>query len=156
VLPAEEAAARLAALRDPNWREQAARRVAALTGRLREPGEALLSAGPSSTDQEVAEAHRRRQMVAAKALDELSAAERDWLLSALHPGLGAALARWWTDGQERPYRRGWTRKAFRVMGAPHVTRAVRRPLRRGPCMAGDLGRVSAGPPLLGLRPHIDG
>ena len=125
MLTAEEAAARLATLRDPRWREQAARRIAALPRRLREPGEALLSAGPSSTDQEVVEAHRRRQLAAARALDELSAAERDRLLSALHPGLGAALARWWTDGQQRPYLRGWTRKAFRILGAPQITRAVR-------------------------------
>ncbi len=125
MLTAEEAAARLATLHDPAWREPAARRVAALPRPLREPARALLSAGPSSTDKEVVAAHRDRQLAAAATLDGLSAAERSELLSALHPGLGPALARWWTDGQERPYLRGWTRKAFRILGCPQVTRQVR-------------------------------
>jgi hypothetical protein len=125
MLTSEEAAARLATLMSKDWREQAAWRVDVLPRPLREPGQALLSAEPSSADRAVIEAHRSRQLAAAAALDELSADERDRLLSALHPGLGPALARWWTDGQERPYRRGWTRKAFRVLGAPQVTRAAR-------------------------------
>ena len=121
MLTAEEAAARLATLHDPAWREPAARRIAALPRPLREPATALLSAGPSPADKEAVAAHRDRQLAAAATLDELSAADRGELLSALHPGLGPALARWWTDGQERPYQRGWSRKAFRVLGAPHVT-----------------------------------
>jgi hypothetical protein len=125
MLTAEEAAARLATLHDPAWREPAARRVAALPRPLREPATALLSAGPSPTDKEAVAAHRDRQLAAAATLDELSAADRGELLSALHPGLGPALARWWTDGQERPYMRGWARKAFRILGSPQVTRPVR-------------------------------
>jgi hypothetical protein len=125
MLTAEEAAARLATLHDPAWREPAARRVAALPGPLREPARALLAAGPPPADKEAAAAHRDRQLAAAAALDELAAKERGELLSALHPGLGQALARWWTDGQQRPYLRGWTRKAFRIPGSPQVTRAVR-------------------------------
>ena len=125
MLTAEEAAARLATLHDPAWRESAARRIAALPRPLREPATALLSAGPSSTDKEAVAAHRDRQLAAAATLDELSAADRGELLTALHPGLGLALARWWTDGQERPYMRGWARKAFRILGSPQVTRPVR-------------------------------
>jgi len=125
MLTTEEAAARLATLRDPAWRELAARRIAALPQPLREPAEALLSAGPPPADEEAVAAHRNRQLAAASALDELSAGERSELLSALHPGLGTALARWWTDGQERPYLRGWNRKAFRILGSPQVTRTVR-------------------------------
>jgi hypothetical protein len=137
MLIAEEASARLATLHDPTWRESAGRRIAALPRPLREPATALLSPGPSSaegpssthrpssTDTEIIAARRNRRLAVAVTLDGLSAAERGELLSALHPGLGAALARWWTDGQERPYQRGWSRKAFRVLGAPHVTRHVR-------------------------------
>ena len=125
MLIAEEAAARLTTLRDPAWRESAGRRVTALPRPLREPAAALLSASPSSTDPEVVAAHRGRRLAAAATLDELSAAARGRLLSALHPGLGPALARWWTDGHGRPYLRGWTRKAFRILGAPQVTRAAR-------------------------------
>ena len=125
MLTAEEAAARLATLHDPAWREPAARRVAALPRPLREPAGALLSAGPATADREAAAAHRDRQLAAAATLDELSTKERGELLSALHPGLGQALARWWTDGQQRPYLRGWTRKAFRILGSPQVTRPVR-------------------------------
>ncbi|MGH3246063.1 MAG: DUF5724 domain-containing protein [Trebonia sp.] len=125
MLTAEEAAARLATLHDPAWREPAAHRIAALPRPLRGPAEALLSAGPSSTDPDVVAAHRNRQLAAATTLDELSAGERGQLLSALHPGLGPALARWWTDGQERPYSRGWARKAFRILRSPQVTRALR-------------------------------
>jgi hypothetical protein len=83
---------------------------------------ALLPAGPSKADSDDIAAHRNRQLAAAATLDELSAAERGELLSALHPGLGPALARWWSDGQERPYQRGWSRKAFRILGSPQVTR----------------------------------
>ena len=43
-----------------------------------------------------------------------------------HPGdSDRLLACWWTDGQERPYQRGWSRKAFRILGSPQVTRPVR-------------------------------
>jgi hypothetical protein len=122
MLTAEEATARLATLHDPAWRALAARRTGALPGPLREPAMALLSAGPSSADSDDIAAHKNRQLAAAATLDELSAAERGELLSALHPGLGPALARWWTDGQERPYLRGWSRKAFRILGSPQVTR----------------------------------
>ena len=125
MLTAEEATARLATLHDPAWREPATRRAAALPRPLREPAKALLSAGPSSTGPDEVAAHRNWRLAAAVTLDELSAGERGQLLSALHPGLGPALARWWTDGQERPYQRGWSRKAFRILGSPQVTRPVR-------------------------------
>ena len=125
MLTAEEATARLATLQDPAWREPAARRIAALPRPLRDPAKVLLSAGPSSTAPDEVAAHRSRRLAAAATLDELSAQERSQLLSALHPGLGPALARWWTDGQERPYQRGWSRKGFRILGSPQVTRPVR-------------------------------
>ena len=58
------------------------------------------------------------RLAAAATLDELSAQERSQLLSAVAPGTGPALARWWSDGQERPYQRGWSRKGFRILGSP--------------------------------------
>ena len=125
MLTAEEATARLATLHDPAWREPAARRAAGLPRPLREPAKALLSTGPSSSGHEAVEDHRERQLAAAATLDDLSADDRSRLLTALHPGLGAALARWWTDSQERPYQRGWSRKGFRVLGFPSLTRRVR-------------------------------
>ncbi len=125
MLTAEEATARLATLHDPAWREPAARRAAGLPRPLREPAKALLSTGPSSSGHEAAEDHREWQLAAAATLDDLSADDRSRLLTALHPGLGAALARWWTDSQERPYQRGWSRKGFRVLGFPSLTRRVR-------------------------------
>ena len=125
MLTAEEANARLATLQDPAWREPAARRIAALPRPLRDPAKILLSAGPSSTAPDEVATHRNRRLAAAATLDELSAQERSQLLSALHPGLGPALARWWSDGQERPYQRGWSRKGFRILGSPQVTRPVR-------------------------------
>jgi Family of unknown function (DUF5724)/Domain of unknown function (DUF4132) len=125
MLTAEEATARLATLHYPAWQEPAARRAAALPRPLREPAEALLSAGPSSTNPDEIAAHGNWRLAAAATLDELSAVERSQLLSALHPGLGPAIARWWTDGQERPYQRGWSRKGFRILGSPQATRPAR-------------------------------
>ena len=125
MLSAEEAAARLATLYDEDWRERAGRRIGALPRPLRAPAKTLLSTGPSSSGEEAVEAHWERRLAAAATLDELSAEDRGQLLTALHPGLGAALARWWTDSQERPYQRGWSRKGFRILGFPPLTRHVR-------------------------------
>lgn len=125
MLTAEEAAARLATLHDQDWRKAAGRRAAALPRPLRDPAKALLSTGPSSTDSEAVEANRNCRLAAAATLDELSDDDRVTLLTALHPGLGQAIARWWTDSQERPYQRGWSRKGFRILGFPPLTRRVR-------------------------------
>src|SRR5262249_16807947 len=62
-----------------------------------------------------------RQLAAACAMDRLTAADLTRLMSALHPGLGAALARWWTDARDRPYARGWYRMAFRAPRNPECT-----------------------------------
>jgi hypothetical protein len=121
MLTAEEAAKRLATLHDPQWRDQATARAAKLPDPLREPAEALLAPGPVPTARQDVEAHRNRQQAAARAMDQLTAADLTCLLSALHPGLGAALARWWTDARDRPYARGWYGMAFRAPRNPECT-----------------------------------
>jgi hypothetical protein len=125
MLTPEEAAIRLATLRDPEWRTQARRRIRALPGRLREPAEAFTAPQPTPFVRKDAEELRNRQVAAAHILDGVSVEDRELVTAALHPGLGPALARWWTDTQRRPYLRGWDRKAFRVQDDPEVTRADR-------------------------------
>lgn len=121
MLTAEEAAKRLATLHDPQWRDQATARAAKLPDPLREPAGALLAPAPSPTAPRDVEAHWDRQLAAARAMDQLTAADLTRLMSALHPGLGAALARWWTDARDRPYARGWYRMAFRAPRNPECT-----------------------------------
>ena len=121
MLTAEEAAKRLATLHDPHWRDQATARAAKLPDPLRGPTEALLAPAPAPTARQDVEAHWDRQLAAARAMDQLTAADLTRLTSALHPGLGAALARWWTDARGRPYARGWYRMAFRAPRNPECT-----------------------------------
>jgi len=121
MLTVEEAAKRLATLHDPHWRDQATARAAKLPDPLREPATALLAPAPSPTARQDVEAHWDRQLAAARAMDQLTAADLTRLTSALHPGLGAALARWWTDARGRPYARGWYRMAFRAPRNPECT-----------------------------------
>jgi hypothetical protein len=80
---------------------------------------------PARFDRKDAEERRNRQLAAALTLDGLSGEDRALVTCALHPGLGPALARWWTDAQGRPYLRGRDRKAFRLPDAREVTRADR-------------------------------
>jgi hypothetical protein len=49
----------------------------------------------------------------AQELDDLSLARREKVLSALSPDLGRDLACWWDWSAQRPYQRGWQRRAFR-------------------------------------------
>ena len=125
MLTPEEAARRLDTLRDPQWRTQTSRRISSLPRRLREPAKAFAAPEPDLFVGEDAKEHRNRQLAAARTLDGLSSEDRARVTCALHPGLGPALARWWTDAQGRPYLRGWDRKAFRLSSAPEVTRADR-------------------------------
>lgn len=125
MLTSEEAARRLDTLQDPDWRTQTSRRTGSLPRRLREPAEAFAAPAPARFVRKDVEALRNRRLAAAHILDGLSGKDRAKVMSALHPGLGPALARWWTDAQGRPYLRGWDRKAFRIPGAAETTRADR-------------------------------
>ena len=125
MLTSEEAAARLATLQDAEWRSKTDRRIRALPRPLREPAQAFTPQEPAPFGTTDAGELRNRQLAAARTLDGLSSEDRALVTSALHPGLGPALARWWTDAQRRPYLHGWGRKAFRVLDAPEVTRADR-------------------------------
>ncbi|MBO0815880.1 MAG: HEAT repeat domain-containing protein, partial [Actinobacteria bacterium] len=121
MLSAEEASARLASLRDPDWRMKAADRARKLRRKLREPAEALLAPRPAYHVPGAYQGYRDRQVAAARQLDEMPDSRRASVMDVLHPGLGAALARWWIDAQGRPYQRGWDRKAFRAAGSPQLT-----------------------------------
>jgi len=122
VLTAEEASARLDGLRDAGWRAAAADRVRGLRRELRGPAEAFLAVPPSlGQGRDAIARHGADQAAAARRLDELAEDERASVMAALHPGLGPALARWWTDAQGRPYQRGWQRTAFRCAGEPGLT-----------------------------------
>lgn len=134
MLTAEEAAARLETLQDPRWRNEAGRRIGSLPRRLRQPAEAFVAPEPDPFVPNDGTGHRNRQLAAGRALDGLSREDLARVTAALHPGLGPALARWWTDAQGRPYLRGWDRKAFRIPGVPETTLADR---------AAGLGRLVA-------------
>ena len=122
MLTTEEAGRRLATLHDDQWREKAMTRASGLPGALREPAQALLAPGlPLTAGPDETEAHRGRQLAAARALDQLTAPDLAGLMSALHPGLAAAFARWWADARYRPYARGWYRMTFRAPGNPECT-----------------------------------
>lgn len=125
MLSAEEAKARLTTLQDPEWRAKAERRVAKLPRRLREPTGAFLAPEPDWSVQNKTQEHWDRQLAAAGALDGMPDEHRAQIMDALHPGLGPALVRWWADAQDRPYLRGWDRKAFRAAGSPGLTVAGR-------------------------------
>jgi len=121
MLTTEEASARLDALRDENWRAAARRRVGGLRRGLRGTAEAFLAARPAGRGRAAYQMYLDEQEAAARRLDELPAEQRAAIMNALHPGLGPALTRWWTDAQARPYQRGWDRQAFRSARAPGLT-----------------------------------
>jgi len=121
MLSAEQAAARLDGLKDAKWRARALDRVAGLRRGLRGPAGAFLAVRPDGQGQEAFKKYGEAQAAAARRLDELTADQRASVMGALHPGLGPALARWWADAQDRPYQRGWNRKAFRCAGSPELT-----------------------------------
>jgi hypothetical protein len=124
VIDAEDAAARLAAVADTQWRERAADRIAGLPRRLRPLAEPLVLL-PDPFDLKAGRAHRERLSAAAEGLDEIDGHERERVMTALHPTLGRTFARWWVDQQAVPYQRGWTRKAFRAPHMPEASRAGR-------------------------------
>src|SRR5205807_9842187 len=108
LLTTEEAERRLGTLHDSSWREAAARRVRRLPDAQRSIAEEILAAAGEDhhgTDRTIA---------AGGELDALPADQRAVVMTALHPGLGAVLARWWLDARTRPYQGGWSRKAFRT------------------------------------------
>jgi hypothetical protein len=126
MLTAEEAAARLAAIEDRQWRGRAEERARALPADLREVTRAFLVPAPADfRDFDDFQEFSRRQQAAAACLDQVTAPERASVMSALHPGLGTVLARWWTDEQARPYERDWRLKAFRAPRSPEVSRYQR-------------------------------
>lgn len=125
MLTAEEARAALVAVRDERWRDGAARRVARLRRAHRQPASVLLGAEPPHRDIASRERFVRRVTEAGAYLDGLADDQRIALMTALHPGLGWVLARWWVDAQRQPYIHGWTRKAFRAPRHPEMTREAR-------------------------------
>ncbi|MEA2825904.1 MAG: hypothetical protein QOG43_343 [Actinomycetota bacterium] len=131
MLNGEEARARLEAVADADWRSKAERRVRKAHRRLRPTGTALLAPDPIFTDQRSVARHWERYVGVAAELDGLSPRDRVELMTALHPPLGAPLARWWAVAAGQPYSAGWVRKAFRAPGSPGLTRELRvRSLRR--------------------------
>ena len=121
MLSVEEASARLEGLRDMHWGAAARRRVGGLRRGRRGPAVAFLAARPAGRGREIYQKYLDEQEAAARRLDELTGEQRAAIMNALHPGLGPALTRWWTDAQARPYQRGWARKAFRGIGSPGLT-----------------------------------
>jgi HEAT repeat protein len=121
VLSPEEASTRLASIRDPRWREAAAKRVGGLRRKLRGTASAFIAAPPAQHMPGAFREHRAAQAAAGRQLDEFSDAQRLSIMEALHPGLSPALARWWVDAQSRPYQRHWNRRAFRAHNSPGLT-----------------------------------
>jgi uncharacterized protein DUF5724/uncharacterized protein DUF4132 len=117
VLTPEEARRRLDSLRDPRWHKAALERAAKLPDAQRAIAEAILEAPPENyafRGHGTYERFRDQKIAAGRALDALPEDKRADVMNALHPGLGAALTRWWTDARARPYQRGWSRTAFRT------------------------------------------
>ena len=114
----EEAARRLESLKDASWREAALKRASALP----DPGRGIAEKVLEAYDHEKYADYHVRKVEAGRALDTLPDAERAAVMGALHPGLGPALTRWWTDARTRPYQSGGVRTSFRVTsGEPGVT-----------------------------------
>jgi hypothetical protein len=115
MLNAEEASGRLESLKNPDWRSDA-------EGRL--PDDLALPFIEQPKDRgsyQQYQRHRDRIADAARRLDALDDRRRLDVMTALHPGLGVALARWWTDDQGRPYLRNQARRAFRMPNTPEMT-----------------------------------
>ena len=121
MLNAEEAAARLGSLQDPQWRSHAIGRASRLPRKLRQPAQMFLTQKPAGAGRKELGRHHEGTLVAARALDNFRDGDRAKIMGALHPGLGPALARWWADSQGRPYGRRWDRRAFRTPHAPGLT-----------------------------------
>lgn len=124
-LSAEEARAALLAIRDEGWRAAASRRVDRLPRADRRAARVFLEEEPVGYDRAFHARFQRLVAAAGADVDDLPADRRLGLMTALHPGCGTALARWWADARRQPYIGGWTRKAFRAPHHPAVTRTAR-------------------------------
>ena len=139
MLSADEAGKRLAGLRDPRWLAKAQARTGALPAGAREVARTFLPGTATRLSYEHAARH----------LDAMTEDERAEVMTALHPGLGAALARWWADLPTRPYQTSRYRRAFRAPAAPELSASV-----RGHCLPvliGLVGPFDEGPAWLAGR-----
>lgn len=125
MLNAEEARARLGPMQGPAWRERAVVRVKKLPRELWPIADALLEPPPAATSCEDRRAHDAEVQRAGEALDGVDDRDRLALGVALHPKLGAAIARWWVDARSQPYTVGYTRRAFRAPRTPGITAPLR-------------------------------
>jgi Family of unknown function (DUF5724)/Domain of unknown function (DUF4132) len=125
VLTAEEARARLAATADGGWKTALESRVGALPAEHQDIAHQLAGTRYDGQGWDAYADWHRRQWRAAEAVDGWGDAERLELMTALSPGLGAALARYWVDGQAQPYQTGYTRRSFRAPRDPSLTRHTR-------------------------------
>lgn len=161
MLNAEEARARLEAIADPEWRAKAEKRAGKVRRRHRRLAAALLARDPVHTDQQGRDRHREHELALAAELDGLSERDRVEVMTALHPGLGPTLARWWVDSAGQPYTVGWARKAFRGPNSPMLTRATRMATLRRTVAAlgpypGDPAWLAAWAPHIGFGPYTLG
>src|SRR5262245_38393213 len=112
MLPAEEARARLAAVINANWRDEADARIKKLPRGHRRHARVLIEdvvyTTPGRQEQQLA------LRIAFATLDEMSRPDRARLLSAITPGMGDTLAAWWDFDVKGPYSVGYTRRAFRA------------------------------------------
>ena len=86
--------------------------------------------------------HRERSRAVAIELDGLSEGDRLDVTTALHPALGRALARWWSDGATSP-------TPMAMPGVPYAPREIERrlkvwqPRRAAVLSAGTIGLMAA-------------
>ncbi|HEX7276867.1 MAG TPA: HEAT repeat domain-containing protein, partial [Acidimicrobiales bacterium] len=154
MLNAEEARARLEAIADAGWRAKADKRARKVHRRLRQVAAAVIAPDPVFTDNRSLTRHAERYVAVAAEIDSLSLPDRLELMTALHPLLGPALARWWVDAARQPYTVGWARKAFRAPRTPGLTRDRRiRTLRRIVEVVGPYPRDAAW--LAAWAPHLE-
>ncbi len=113
-LPKEEAAARLASLRDEDWQKKLETRLGFLGTRLRAPAEDVFH--PSQHWH-----HRVEDNPPAALLVTMSPKERLTVFDAAAPGKAAALERMWNFHDTLPYQWGWNRRPFRAPGRPEIS-----------------------------------
>ena len=160
MLSAEEGRARLEAVADPHWLEKAGARARKVQRLLRKPAAAILAPDPPYSSEGY-ERHRQRLLELALELDRLPPNLRAELMTALHPGLGPALARWWLDAVDQPYTAGWGRRAFRAPRNPELTAEHRMDVLRrvvgavGP-YTGDASWLSTWAPYIPVTSYGDG
>ena len=124
-LTAEQARERLDSIADPQWRTAARKRIQRLWFTARGPAKVLLDPLPDFAQMQARQAHEKALQDVAAKLDEMPEKRLVDVLSAVHPGLGPALARWWVASQTQPFQRSWDRRAYRATGQPQLTRPAR-------------------------------